>query len=48
MTLWNGRHGADSAVVPFEPVFRALSLEVSVSDFTTFSRSDLAFDVLVR
>jgi hypothetical protein len=48
MTLWNGSHGADSAVVPSELVFRAVSLEVSVSDFTTFTRSDLAIDVLVR
>jgi hypothetical protein len=48
MILWNGRHGADSAVVPCEMVLRAVSLAVSVSGFTKVYRSDLAFDVLVR
>jgi len=48
MTLWNGRHGAGSVVVPFEMVLRALSLAVSVSSLTTLNRNVMAFDVLVR
>ena len=45
MTLWNGHHGADSAVVPSGLVFRALSPEVSVSDFTELYRSELAYNM---
>jgi hypothetical protein len=48
MILWNGRHGVDSAVVPFELVVSKLSFEVSVSYFPAFNRSVLAFDVPVR
>ena len=48
MILWNGRHGANSAVVPSELALRVLSLAASVSDFPTLNRSVLAFDMLVR
>jgi hypothetical protein len=48
MTLWNECHGADSAVVPSEVVFQALTLADSVSCFTRVNRSVLAFDVPVR
>ena len=47
MILWNGRHGADSAVVPSGLIVSALSPEVSVGYFKTLNRNDLAFDVLV-
>jgi hypothetical protein len=47
MTLWNGHHGVDSAVVPSELIVSPLSPELSVVYFKKLNLNDLAFDVLV-